>query len=336
MFKMYFKNSIFIFIVFLLSACNGSPHPSIPGNKPTVFVKSNTPQKFKNLTEATAVWNGISPFFIKNKQYMRCDMTIETMVMFQTHGFEVVANQKDADYTAEITLLSCGEGYKAYLNNRTEVPLKQKPLYKDFSKWVNETDPSKLPSDAKYILNLISKNDSRGFEMFYRNGYIPVFGKYFDDTEYWQYDYSNARNYIRATKGVVFPAKYYNMPNDDKEALEYLQNKFKLTMNTSAKDSLNTTAGSLDMIGSGANLMSNPTTAGLGKAGIAIGVLGLFMGGSVSTPSAFNEFKITNNKTKKSWKRVMNSGYDGTWRLNTDKPIWDWTIDEVPWNEIDK
>lgn len=57
--------------------------------------------------------------------------------------------------------------------------------------------------------------------------------------------------------------------------------------------------------------------------------------GSIRPPIPINEFKITNNRTGKSWTKSMRFSIDPqSWRENMCKPMYDWTFDEIPWSEL--
>ena len=311
-------------------ACGTGPIPSSPGKKPTVYVKSNTLEKFKNLTKENAVWNGISPFFVENKQYMRCDMTDESIAVFAREGFEVVSSSENADYTFEVTLISCGGAFLAYQDNRSELALKERALYKDLMEWINETDSKELPKDAKEIAKLISQNDSRGFKRFFDENYIVKYGKKFNYTENWHYIFINTYNYMKSTGGVVLPNKYYGITDEDKAVLEKLYKHYE------ESDLVKTDSyiPGLNLIGSGARLSTNPKNGYLGSIGIGIGLLGVLRG--ITTPTPINKFKIINNRTGKSWSKVTQFSIRNlTWDDNIDKPLYDWTIDEISWGDLE-
>jgi hypothetical protein len=319
--------------IFLFIGCAGSPTASKPDAKPTIYIKSHTAEKFKDVTEATAMWNGLSWYLIKDKQYMRCDMTEEVMVTLVHYDFDIVIQEEGADYTMETTLLSCGSGYGAYIKNRSELPLEEKALYKDFMKWVDETDSSKLPKTAKEIASLIKNNDPEGFERFHKEAYIWLYGNKFGDTEYWQYKMRDDKKYIEKTKGIALPGKYANMPDKDKKILEELGRKFKATLDadTSFYTGSHMASGGFGMM---STYGSSGASGAIGGAGAAIGILMMF--GGVSEPDVRNQFKITNNRTGKSWSKEVRTTIPGQgWRENINKPIDDWFVDEIPWSDLE-
>jgi hypothetical protein len=76
------------------------------------------------------------------------------------------------------------------------------------------------------------------------------------------------------------------------------------------------------------------SSGAVGGAGVAIGLIMMF-GGTVE-PDVKNLFKITNNRTGKSWSKEVDTTIPGQgWRENIRKPIDDWFVDEIPWNDLD-
>jgi len=332
--KTIIKLAITALATFALVGCSGSPKPSVEGAKPTIYVVSHTAEKFKDVTEATAMWNGLSRYFVKDKSYMRCDMTQELMVTLVHYDFEIVTDPKDADYTMETTLLSCGSGYGRYIKNKSELPLQERALYKDFMRWVDETESSKLPKDAKEIASLIRDNSPEGFERFNKEDYIWLYGNKFDYTAYWQVNMRQDANYIARAK-VALPSKYSKMSDEDKKILEEIDKKYKAAA-FEAKTDHSFSTGSM-MATKGFNMMSGGGLGGpsgaVGGAGAVIGLIMMF--GGVTEPDVRNLFKITNNRTGKSWSMIVRSGHQQTWDINIKKPIDDWFVDEIPWSDLD-
>lgn len=322
-------------VAFLLIGCSGSPTPSKPDAKPTIFVKSHTAEKFKDLTEATAIWNGISPYYVKDKQYMRCDMTEEAMVTLVHYGFDIVTDEKDADYSFETTLLVCGGGRNAYIANKSEIPLQEKAIYKDFMKWVDETEPSELPKTAKEIAVLIKDNNPEGFERFHKEEYTRFYGKKFNDTENWSRHIGNDRNYFINANKLLLPNKYAQMPDEDKQILEELGKKF--SVNSQNINNSIYTGG--HMASTGFNMLSSHGfnsggSSAIGGAGAVIGLVMMF--GGVIEPYVLNSFLVTNNRTGKTWSADMRFTIPSqTWKANITKPMDDWLIDEIPWSDLD-
>ena len=318
-------------VTITMTGCGGgAPKPSEDGKKPTIFVQSHTEEKFKDVTQETAVWNGISPFFVKDKQYMRCDMTNEAMAVLTQKGFDIVADKEKADYTFESTLLSCGPGFTAYLKNSHNLPLQERAIYKDFMKWISETPVEKLPSGAKEIAKLISENNPEGFKRFFDEEYQGKYGRAFGDTKNWSRMLKSSYDYMKKTKGIVLPNKYYGILDEEKEILLSLDKKL-------SKDTGMNTDGmgaSMHLIGSGA-MLSGSSPKGQTAGGIAMGIglaTALF---SVQNPTPVNEFVVTNNKTGKSWtKETQFSIKSLSWEDNVEKPMDDWTIDEIPWGDL--
>lgn len=331
--KKTIKLSLLATTIALLTGCSSGPKPNSDGKPLTIFVKSHTAEKFKNITEETAFWNGISPFFVKDKQYMRCDMSEEAMSVFVNDGFELATNQSDADYTFDVTVLSCGN-HTALRANMSELPLEKRGLYMDFMRWVNETDSSKLPKTAKEIANLIKENNPEGFKRFEDEEYLYKYGQEFDYEENWGNTYKRDLRYIRSTKGVVLPAKYHNIPDEDKKTLLAYNERLKLNSiadNTGEFNSFTSNLG-LSIASSPHIYGANSTNSGLALAGAGV-IMSFF---SVSPPTPINHFKITNNTTGKSWEKEMRFNIaPQNWHKNIEKPMDDWVIDEIPWRDLD-
>lgn len=114
----------------LFSGCfNGSPTPAKKGEKPTVFIESRTVEKFNDINLENADAKGIAQPFVKEKQYLRCDILPETVASFAREGFEIVHEKQKADYRVEVTLLACGQG-REYFEYRDANPPKDATLYK--------------------------------------------------------------------------------------------------------------------------------------------------------------------------------------------------------------
>lgn len=269
----------------IFTACSaGSPKPSVNGEKPTLFIESHTANKFKDITEENADANGISSAFVKDKQYLRCDILPEVIVTFTKEGFSVIHDKKKADYTVDLSLLSCGQG-REYYEFRNANPPKSKDFYK------------------------------RNIEL--------------------------AHEYLQRTNNVVMPNKYYGIPEEDKKILESYFKETQIKSNDtnvvtsgviSGMGYIGNTAGALGTLGGG----SAPTGAkALGGFGLAMGIISLT--GGVRNPDVYNEFKITKNSSGKSWSKTVNllTFTPQDWKININKPIYDWTIDEIPWNELD-
>jgi len=317
-------------LAFFSGCGGGSPIPSSPDKKPTVYVHSHTAEKFKNITKANAIWNGISPQLIKDKQYMRCDMSEEAMAVFSRRGFELVAAKEEADYTFDVTLVSCGSGhYKNYLQNKTEIPLHERAIYKDLMQFSKEGDPEKFPSGFKEIVELISQNNEKGFEMFQDANLLWKI----QYTEKWDLLERHTKDYLKKYK-VVLANKYYGIKDEDIKALKELSLKMKKKLDSTG----GTQKTGADMIGKSASILSNPAAFGkhggsFGGAMMGVGVLMSFMG--TMEPVPVNMFTITNNRTAKSWSQEMRFSIDPqSWESNIKKPMDDWLIDEIPWKEI--
>lgn len=315
----------------IFSGC-AAPKPSKPNAKPTVFIKSHTDEKYKDMKSEMAIWNGIPPEFLNNKGYMRCDMTPEATVVFVENGFDVVTDKKNADYLLDVTLMSCSI-HKAYNGNRMEIPLEQRTLYKDFMKWVNEGNPTKVSQEIKDVAKLIQQNKPEGFKRFYSNKYITKFGEDFDYTEHWGFAESRTINYMAKTKDIILPNKYTGITKEEIAILDSVNTKVQ----NNGKQTLANATDGTSLIGNGANVLaqgSSQYSGSVGGALIGLGVLSLLDGFSPPTPIC--EFKVTNNRTGKAWKKDMRFDIDPqSWRTNKYKPMNDWTYDEIPWSELD-
>ena len=313
----------------IFTGCSGGPTPSVKGQKPTIYVKSHTAEKFKDVTRETSWWNGISPFFVNDKQYMRCDMTEEAIAVFARYDFEIVTQQADADYTFDVTLLSCSP-YRILNDNRTEIPLKEKTLYKDFMRWVKEEDASKLPKNVKEIADLIAQNKEEGFYRFAHEDMISKYGQTFDYSENWGSSLKRSHGYMQKTGNKLYPSKYANMPDEDREALKKVYKKFQ----EDSGEAENSAATGSHMVSAGAGMssLSMPGSSAMGGASAVLGIIKLF--GGVVTPTAVNGFKITNNRTGKFLEMEMHFWGD-RWNLDTDRAMDDWVIDEIEWGDLE-
>lgn len=134
----------------LFSGCfNGSPIPSKKGQKPTVYIESHTLEKFKDLSVENADARGVSQFFVEDKRYLRCDILPEAVASFAREGFEIVHDKQKADYSVELTLLSCGQGTE-YFDYRDATPPKDASFYKNNLKhsaeYMKKTEGVVLPN----------------------------------------------------------------------------------------------------------------------------------------------------------------------------------------------
>jgi len=150
----------------------------------------------------------------------------------------------------------------------------------------------------------------------------------FDYSENWGFVDKGIQQYLQKTNYQVLPNKYYGIKDSEKEILLAVNQKLAQTdkmINTS------TTDGSTSLIRAGAGYNGG---GNLGGALMGLGVLMTFF--DVRPPVPYNEFKITNNRTGKSWTQKMHFSIDPQdWFHNKDKPMWDWTFDEIPWSELD-
>lgn len=295
----------------LFSGCSNTPSPSPGKEKPTVFIQSISEEKFKDLTEEMAVWRGISPYYVKDKVYLQCDLTPEVVGLFSREGFDIVYDMKEADYKVEVEVRSCGGGINYYKN--TPENIKEKLLYKHFAKWVNETDKSELPSDAKEIFSLIEKNDPKGFKRFHDEKYIQKYGSEFGVfTANWKKYDDKSKNGLARNNGMVFPARFKNINDDEKKVIEDFYDK---SIDVK-KDAISGDhhANGVRMIGGGAGMVGNygggSFGGNVGGAFMALGVLMAFSGEIKAITS--NKLTITNLKTSKKLRTYMTQRH-GTW-----------------------
>ena len=329
MLKRVFSTTAIAASVILLSGCGSNiPKPTQGKEKPTVFIESKTANKFENLTEENAVWNGISPHFVKNKQYMRCDMTHEIMAAFVYNGFELVQEVKDADYRVEVEVNSCSPNIIMYADNSSGTEITEKKLYKAFAKFI-EDKKTNLPSDAEEILTLISKNDKEGFKRFYDGQYIQKIDS-FPTGNLGFYD-KQEREYLSKTNGIVFPNKYYMMSDADKEVISHF---YEITDKGNNPSQINSHIGGVNMFGGGANMVG---TYGSGSAGGNMGVafmgLGALMAfGNTLPPISINKFTIENTKNGKRTV-VYGNIKEHSWHNNLMQ-LRGFTFGHIAWKDI--
>lgn len=319
--------------IMLLSGCSSIPKPAPGKEKPTVYIESKTAEKFKDLTEETAIWNGISPYYVKDKQYMRCDMTHEMMAIFAKNGFELVNNMKKADYKLEVEVGSCGSG-TYYSGNGSNVKMSEKELYKHFSNWVENKDgKSNIPSEAKEIAKLISENNPDGFKRFFDGQYIQKygaeFGKFLID---WKFIDDSDKKYLSKTNNIVFPNKYFKISDEDKKIISDF---YKIANESGDGNKLNHHIEGMNMFSGGMGMVGNlgRGSAG-GNTGAAFAAVGLAMAftGDV-VPNGINNFIIENTKTGKRHSFYTLSKEDN-WNNNTINYN-RYVFKKIPWKDLD-
>lgn len=161
----------------------------------------------------------------------------------------------------------------------------------------------------------------------------------------------NERKYLSKTRGILLPNKYRKMSDEDKITLNRFYAKYprkKISQKHShlglslmdygyQPDDLgvqNTTSHlGADTFSQGARIASTGSSS-VGAVGMGLGVL--FSIGGVREPRVSNQFKIINNKTGKFWEHETNFNTSPqSWYKNTYKPMDDWTIDEIPWGDLE-
>jgi len=299
------------------AGANPQPNPiaTAQGKKPTIFIQSRTYEKFHNMSKERAIWNGLSPALLKNDQYMRCDMTAEAIVSLTNFGFEVVHSPENADYTFDTTLSSCTfmlRNHNGFDGNRMELPLKERALYKDFTKWVNEEDKDDLPKSAKKIHELISKNDYLGFKMFYDEKYLLNYGYDMSNIEKWKAAATFDSELLKVKDLIICPSKYADISEKDLKILKaYDKENKKYSENIDVEKSH--MRGSANAIYSTTNLAVASGHNSFGYAGIAIVIGNAIFGGSGKTyvpePNIVNKYTIINNKNGKTWSMVKHSQF---------------------------
>lgn len=318
-------------VAILFSGCSNTPSPSPGKEKPTVFIQSISEEKFKNLTEEMAIWKGISPHYVKDKTYLQCDLTPEVVGLFARQGFDIVYDIKDADYKTEVEVESCGGG--VYNSENTPENIREKLLYRHFSKWVNNTDKSKLPSDAKEILYLIEKNDPEGFKRFHDEMYIQKYGSEFGTflANWKNYD-EWSKNVLVRNHGMVFPARFRDIDDDEKKVLEdFYKKSIDVKKDVTSGDHF---AGGADMVGGGAGMVGNYGSGSpggnVGGAFMALGILMAFS--SEIEAGTKNKLTITNLKTNKKLSLPMSQRHDSWNSKMVDYKRY--VFSEISWSDL--
>lgn len=315
--------------IMLLSGCSSIPKPAPGKEKPTVYIESKTAEKFKDLTEETAIWNGISPYYVKDKQYMRCDMTHEMMAAFVYNGFELVHDIKNADYKVDVEVDSCSpEGM--YSRNRSSTPIAEKILYKNFAKFVENEKNGAFAKDSAEVLALISKNDSEGFKRFHDGRYIEKLNSM--STGNWEFLDRQDRDYLSKAKGIVFPNKYYMMSDADKEAISHYYKVAKENANLSQTSSH---VQGIEAFGGGANMVGNYGSGSLGgNIGTAFMGVGLLMAlNGTMPPVGIDKFTIENTKNGKKT-IVFGEMKEHSWNNNI-MHLRGFTFGGIKWKDLD-
>ncbi|SFP04967.1 hypothetical protein [Hydrogenimonas thermophila] len=270
---------------------------------PKIYVHSKTPEKFKGIKPYQAVWNGLAPAVVKYDQIMQCDFTPEALVVLRDKGFQIVSDPNEADYRLDVEVLACGfytttdtsyDSISILYRQRKEVPLKEKPLYKDLIAAAHNKD---VPY-AKYfamVVDALEINPDEGMQLFHRYGMLKYkVSKYLDHP--WHRIATNGAQYeILKTKGYLYPNKYDGMPEEDKKFV-------KKWLKTSVEsDEMGKYAILSDVVGLSitnfGGTLSNIGYSGAGRATAALGVATMLF--SKRPGSSANRFTITDMKTGK-------------------------------------
>ncbi|GEM_PF-3757287 len=196
------------------------------GAKPKIYVVSHTQEKFKGIKPHQAVWNGLTPLIVKHNQIMQCDFTPEAVVKLSEMGYEIVGDPKEADYRLDTEVVACGcltwpteemTRSSGLYFQRKEIPLKKKPLYKDFMNHVSDED---APPYFKEIAEAFNTDPDRAMRLFHENATYRDLRR-IDDSAPWKYIWNDGANYqIARTKGYLNPNKYKGITPEEIEILK--------------------------------------------------------------------------------------------------------------------
>jgi hypothetical protein len=278
---------------------------------PKIYVHSKTPEKFKDIKPYQAVWNGLAPAVVKYDQIIQCDFTPEALVVLRDKGFQIVSNPNEADYRLDVEVLACGiktsvsddltKAISILYNQRKEIPLEKKPLYKDFMAVAYSKD---VPY-AKYfamVADAFKKNPDEGMKLFHKYGMLRYkVSRHFKSvgsflSHSWHRIIDDGAQYeILKTKGYLYPNKYSGMPKEDKEFVKkWLKSSVKSY--EIGKYSILSDAVGVSYV----NLGSSLTNAGHSNAGAASAALGVATVLFSKRPgSSANRFTVTDMKTGK-------------------------------------
>lgn len=300
----------------LFAGCSGkyAVAPKKSGAKPTMYIKSNTAEKFKDVTRATAIWSGIDQSFFENEHYMRCDAQDVLIASAAEMGFELTNDESKADYTVENTLLSCSS---AYNGNRLDIPFKEKALYKDFVIYAKDKGSRRF-TDIMEFTQRLGREEPEALKIFHEKGFQRlIIG--FEYSEFWKTEYDRAFEYSAKMKEDFLREKYSGIKKDEVELIKkYGTPRFdfdKILPSASRMSS--------DLVGHGA-----ATGGNAGGAMIALGVLSSL--GGVHPPRSINLIKVINNKNGKSWFKEHEMYYGVGW----GSLVRDIRMD-IPWKELE-
>jgi len=304
--KIFPKLAMLVATLLLLSGCGGTsalktPEKAGKDEKIKIYVVSHTPEKFKNMETYQAIWNGIAPLVIKYNQIMQCDMTPETVLTLQDMGLEIVNDPAVADYRLDTAVEACGihthirengRSLAELYNQRTEVPLKEKPLYRDLKHWV---ESGEAPATYADILKLFDTRPDMAMRHFHMMASRRALYAMSDEGN-WGMVYFDGANYqIAKTKGYLYPHKYRGVSDEQKAFLEKW-------MKAVYKDK-DVYYGSYDVGGpvgfvNVGRTLSNSGHEGAGAAMAALGVAQVLFGKSIPTSAmSFRLTRLSDNKT---------------------------------------
>jgi len=202
-------------------------------------------------------------------------------------------------------------------DQRQEVPLEKKPLYRSFMNVAYNKD---VPPYFAKVADAFKENPDKGMKLFYEYKMLDRKNSYFDDPVHhttcaWSVFVSNgAATELKKTKGYLYAWKYKGMPDEDKEFIKkWLKTSISPNEQIEYK-TLSYTVG-LGLIGVGDTLYGTFRQTSAGKATAALGaVLFILSLGEVENSTA-NRFTITDLKTNKK------AFIDRNYRLTSE---WTW------------
>lgn len=309
------RKALFLLIAGLMvigfGGCASSMSSVVSNSKkpPKIYVHSRTPDKFKGIKPYQAIWNGLAPAVVKYNQIMQCDFTPEAVVALKEKGFEIVSDPKDADYRLDVEVLACGIYTKIYkdidkkfavlYNQRKEVPLEKKPLYRDFMEVAYDKN---VPSYFSMIADKMKKykdDPDVWMQDFYKYGILySKNSRYFKHHTYtWEDIVTDGAQYqILASKNhILYPQKYAGMTKEDKDIInKWLKGSVKTDKLGEFRVLADTTGLSFVQLG---GTLSNAGHSTLGGASAALGVAMALFGSRY--PEAADRFTLTDLKTGK-------------------------------------
>ncbi|SFQ02855.1 hypothetical protein, partial [Hydrogenimonas thermophila] len=230
---------------------------------------------------------------------MQCDFTPEALVVLRDKGFQIVSDPNEADYRLDVEVLACGfhtttdtshDRISILYRQRKEVPLKEKPLYKDF---MAVAYSEKVPPYFSMIAEYLKKNPDEGMRMFHQYGILyRKNSRYFEHS--WHRIVTDGAQYeILKTKGYLYPKKYAGIPEEDKEFVKKWLKSSVEQKDIAQFSTLSSAIGYVDL----GNSLNSIGHSGAGTASAALGVAVLLF--SKRPGEAADRFTLTNMKTGK-------------------------------------